>query len=129
MRAILAAAMLLAASSAQADFFNGNDIHKYCKTDINLVTAYVAGWMDSHMFDDNLVAMAELTAPDEATKKHVRTYAKEIRSNICFPDDVTFTQTIDVICKYLDDNPAKRHFSMTGQFLAAYSAAWPCAPK
>lgn len=44
----------------------------------------------------------------------------------CAPSAVTAYQTIDVVIKFLADNPAIRHESARGLILAAYREAFPC---
>lgn len=129
MRAILAVALLLAASSAQADLFNGNDLYEYCTGGRSLATAYVGGWWDSHANDADLANLAEITSPDADTRKHIKFYAGEIKANICIPPKVTLGQMVDVICKYLENHPEDRQLAMVGHFRAAYSTAWPCVPN
>ncbi|MBY5362615.1 hypothetical protein HFO97_22240 [Rhizobium leguminosarum] len=126
MRAILAVAMLLAASSAQADLFNGNDVYEYCTGAKSLATAYVGGWWDSHANDADIANLAELTSPEGNTRKHISFYTGQIKGNICIPPKVTLGQMVDVICKYLQDHPENRQLSMTGHFNVAFGTAWPC---
>ncbi|MEY9376010.1 Rap1a/Tai family immunity protein [Rhizobium leguminosarum] len=126
MRAILAAAMLLTASSADAQLFNGNEIYEYCKGARSLATAYVGGWSDSHMNDDQIISLAQATSPDEPTRNHIKFYAGQLKGNICIPPKVTLGQMVDVLCKYLEDHPEDRQLSMSGHFNVAFGTAWPC---
>ncbi|HYD35905.1 MAG TPA: Rap1a/Tai family immunity protein [Vitreimonas sp.] len=44
----------------------------------------------------------------------------------CVPSDVTIGQAVDVIKKYLLDNPDKRHFDANQLAHFALIQAWPC---
>ena len=47
-------------------------------------------------------------------------------SNYCLPANVTRRQLVDVMTKYLQDNPAQRHRMAFGLVLSALEAAFPC---
>ena len=44
----------------------------------------------------------------------------------CFPTDVTRLQIRDVIVRYLQDHPEKRHTGAAGLARDALQEAWPC---
>lgn len=48
--------------------------------------------------------------------------------NICFPDNVTIKQGIDVVKKYLQSTPEERHLDGSVLIYSAFLKAWPC-PK
>jgi hypothetical protein len=45
---------------------------------------------------------------------------------MCIPAESTLAQARDVVCKYLRDNPAKRHYNTASSVWAAQSQAWLC---
>ena len=47
-------------------------------------------------------------------------------SNHCLPGNVTRRQLMDVVTKYLRDNPAQRHLPAPGLVVSALEAAFPC---
>ena len=47
-------------------------------------------------------------------------------SPICKPKEVTASQVQDVVIKYLDDHPEKRHEMIAILAIVAMRAAWPC---
>src|ERR1700733_12575609 len=48
--------------------------------------------------------------------------------DVCTPQHVTVQEVVDIVKKYLADNPAKRHFTAYGTVINALSAVFPC-PK
>ena len=45
---------------------------------------------------------------------------------VCIPATSTLAQARDVVCNYLRDNPAKRHYNTASSVWSAQSQAWPC---
>jgi hypothetical protein len=45
----------------------------------------------------------------------------------CVPEGVTARQVGDVFCKFLRENPERRHYVAALLFSAAMAAAWPCS--
>jgi hypothetical protein len=129
MRAIFAAAMLLAASSARADFYDGNEFYEYCTGAKSLAIAYVGGWMDAYLRDTDLANLAKITSPDSNTRQHITFYADGIKAGICIPPKVTLGQLVDVICKHLADHPQDRHLPMGQHLTTAFRTAWPCSAQ
>jgi hypothetical protein len=125
---ILVAGSLLC-SSAHAEFFQGNNIYKYCTSDRAIVVKYAAGAIDkstkdfasiglfwSHLF--KAVEQEKLDSAMQEAKGAVRGY--------CEPNGVNLAQAADVFCKYLKDNPADRHKAASELLDIALSEAWPC---
>jgi hypothetical protein len=98
-------ALLLAspAAPAKAEFFTGNDLLARMKgTTMEQVQAlgYVQGVVDA--------------------------YSSVV---ICPPDNVTAGQVRDMIKNYLENLPAKRHFSADSLIGEALEKVWPCKQK
>ena len=45
---------------------------------------------------------------------------------ICMPQSVETGQMLDIVKKYLNDNPSIRHFAAGGSVLTALSISFPC---
>jgi Rap1a immunity proteins len=45
---------------------------------------------------------------------------------MCIPAGSTVAQARDIVCNYLRDNPAKRHYHPASLVWHAQSQAWPC---
>ena len=46
----------------------------------------------------------------------------------CIPDGVTFGQTRDIVVRFMEQNPAKRHEDFVFLVLEALRRAYPCRP-
>jgi len=87
-------------------FHSANELYASCDPDprASACTEYVAGvtdglWaLDSHL------------------------------TEICLPDGVVLSQTVDVVVKWLKDNPAQRHYSASSDIEVALREAFPCEP-
>jgi hypothetical protein len=123
MRMILASVMLLAATSAQAGFYTGNELHELCQGNREAVSGYVAGVIDKSTYDLSVLSML-----DQAPSGDVVTFARKYRMGgfICYPDGMILRQARDVVCKYLADHPEHRQKTAEGLVQAALYDAWPC---
>ncbi|MGR9413677.1 Rap1a/Tai family immunity protein [Rhizobium leguminosarum] len=127
MRAILAAAVLLAASSAQAEFYDGNKIYPLCEGNKSLIGTYIAGWLDKRGSDYNSFMTAESVLSDSAKRQAFNGVLHEIDANICIPPgQISLGQMVDVLCKHLTEHPETRHLGMSQQLVTSLSGAWPC---
>lgn len=104
MRFALALCGALAASSALANFHDGNKILEYCRGAGTLNEAYCYGMM------------AGLS--DGLTTSHA--------STICTPNSVTLQQVRDIIVQHVTANPATRHQASSVLAYIALSTAFPC---
>jgi len=52
-----------------------------------------------------------------------------IKKVVCFPDGMTTGQGARVVVKYLEENPAKLHLSITGLIGSAFMEAFPCTEQ
>jgi hypothetical protein len=44
----------------------------------------------------------------------------------CIPPSATLQQLTEIVKKYLEDNPEKWHFRLSGTFIIAINTAFPC---
>ena len=110
--AALTLAILTTEATAQTDssgttpqgYVNANTLHEWCQQQPARPMYYVAGVLDAPM----LAANDAGNAP------------------VCIPAESTLAQARDVVCKYLRDNPAKRHYNTASSVWYAQSQAWPC---
>jgi hypothetical protein len=105
MKIAIAALLLLSASSALADFYDGNGLLEMCKKSNFSAATYAIGVYDA----ERVVADAKIE-----------------NSLICLPTNVTVGQIGDIVCKYLADNPAKRHYTAARSVLAVLIDDFPC---
>jgi hypothetical protein len=105
--AALTLAVLTSEASAQTDssatttvYVNADTLHEWCQQQPARALFYVAGVLDALMLMSN--------AP------------------VCIPAESNLAQPRDVMCKYLRDNPAKRHYNTASSIWLAQSQAWPC---
>ena len=47
----------------------------------------------------------------------------------CLPSEVTMGQMMEVVVKYLKDNPGTRHEHSATLIRAAFHDAWPCSAR
>lgn len=94
----------IACSSAQAEFFTGNDLLTKMQSssliEQSLAMGYVAGVADSGT-----------------------------RVTHCPPKNSTVGQTQDMVRNYLESSPANRHFSADSLILNFLKIVWPCANR
>jgi len=102
MRALLLV-MLLAAGSAQAqEFLTGNTLLSNCKA-------------------------ADISSKSVCLGYVVGAHDAAAGSVICSPDNVTQGQVRDVVVRWLEANPDKRHISADRAVMIALGSVWPCA--
>jgi hypothetical protein len=115
MKTVLTALLLASPIAASADtpfldnaaaFIGGNQLNEDCTSASRFDQGFCAGY---------IIAVADM--------------AQGLKSiDVCLPKDVVIQQAVDVIKKYLADNPAARHYSAYTIVIAALNAAFPC-PK
>lgn len=101
MRKIAAAALILAASSAQAQFFDGQALMDRMWTTDNMHRAMALGYV-AGVFDTGRGTL------------------------FCPPGSVTLGQAHDLVRSYLDANQSMRRGQAAIIALAALETAWPC---
>jgi hypothetical protein len=82
-------------------YVSADTLHEWCQQQPATAMFYVAGVLDSLLLNGS-------NAP------------------VCIPAESTLAQARDVVCKYLRDNPAKRHYNTASSVWMAQSQAWPC---
>lgn len=126
---IVLALSVAGVNGTNANFFDGNKIHRFCQESGTLfVRGYVTGLFDrSEDAYWAIVGLGAKMAPADREKYTASTNGamNEIQG-YCAPEKVTVRQLTDVFCKYLRDNPADRHEPASSLFSKAVGHAWPC---
>jgi hypothetical protein len=86
-------------------FLDGNQLREMCRQSLPACRGYVMGALDQDL---------------------LWTFAQKKNDNFCWPPNVDSGQIADVVVKYLDDNPAERHYSAASLALVATMKAFPC---
>lgn len=101
MKKILAAVVAFTTISAQAEFFDGNELYRMMisnnLTEKSMAAGYVAGAADAGM------GVAH-----------------------CAPNNVSLRQMRDVVQRELEQFPNNRHYSADSIVQVAANKAWPC---
>ncbi|MDE1993469.1 MAG: hypothetical protein KGI75_13275, partial [Rhizobiaceae bacterium] len=109
MRMILASLCLLYATApavaGSGHFYSGNNLQELCAAKSPSVRAFIAGWLDKQSDDADSVAVFRSSYP---SSNQLRKLNALVAGNTCLPSQVTLGQTQDVLCQYLDRNPAQR---------------------
>lgn len=106
---IIAAALLMAASPASAEFWDGNKLLTYC--DGMGALGYVYGAVGAAEAGEKL-AMRGATPPTGAL--------------VCIPEGVNGGQAVDVACAFLKAHPQSRHLPAAWLVMRSLRLAWPC---
>lgn len=111
---VAAAACALVAGSPQpafadTDFKTGNGMLSFCKAKQSDTYWLCAGRVEGLTFGLDI-------GTNGTTGKRF----------FCIPPGVTNGQKIDVVIKYLEDNPSTRHAPWEPLVMLAITAAWPC---
>jgi hypothetical protein len=111
----LAAGILLtfvaSGNVAIAGEVSGNDLLDWCKKPVPMgamCVGYIVGASDANLDFFNALGAEHL---------------------FCIPNGVTREQTRDVVVKYLNAHPERRHFSASSQVPQALEEAFPCTPR
>ena len=127
MRIRLGIIVALIASSANADFYDGNKIYPLCETDKSLIGMYIAGWTDKQQHDYYSLAMAGASISTPTNQVTVNSLMQGVDANICIPPgEIRLSQMVDVLCTYLTEHPETRQLAMSEQLRLSLSGAWPC---
>jgi hypothetical protein len=110
MKKLLIALMLLGCGTVQAEFFTGNKLYEVC-----MKGGYVPGDGAKSTVDFGDCIGYISGAADAGWK-----------SEWCPVQGVTRGQVMDIVIKYLRDNPDRRHISADVLVLHALGAAYPC---
>lgn len=102
-KAVIPALLLVttAVGPASAAFMTGNNLDDLCRNgNRSIVMGYAVGITD----------FLEGTAPEA----------------ICIPEGVPAKQVVDILCKYVDENPKDRHLSGDYMVILSLSESFPC---
>lgn len=128
-RKFLVALSILVLAAPASAVMSGNELLDLCEKKSSSYeeqvyflecTQYVSGvidTMDYVGFVELLYAMSD---------EYAETLDDMHFTPICAPEGVRFQQKVDVIVKYLKDNPKNRHEDAHKLIIYAISAAWPC---
>ncbi|MCA1381269.1 hypothetical protein I6F34_10505 [Bradyrhizobium sp. BRP05] len=116
---------LMWTSAARADFFNGNELHTSCSfNNQSGISAYVAGVFDKTLADH---AIANFHIPSSEIDRNPNLgFVSRAIKPFCLPETATLKQVKDVVCKWLNQNPAQRHLSGAPLVQTALAEAFPC---
>jgi hypothetical protein len=110
MRAALALtlASLMCGPVLAQNYINGNQLTEWCRNSSNLAGAY------SLAIHDAFSVAARLQGTQQNAFR------------TCVPDEVTRSQIRDVVCAYLEANPANRHWEAPVLVFNALVDGFPC---
>ncbi len=104
MKRLCAAVLAATCLSAQAEFFNGNDL---------------LGKMQSSDLTDRMVALGYVMGVFDATRSIAH----------CPPDSITAGQVRDMVRQYMEGNPSTRHIVADVLVVGTLKQSWPCAQR
>ena len=116
---VLALVGVLARPAAAIGLTTGNQMLSMCKSAPVLCVTYAMGWQHAHLF-------AVMTEGAKKGLKKADNIKRTAPTNICFPKNATYGQSGDVLIKYLQDHPEKRHEPLSGLAALAFIKAFPC---
>jgi hypothetical protein len=90
-------------------YYSGNDLWTLCQTNKNTIAHYYVQGVQ-----DGVERYRELV---------------DMYPSICSPKSSNSIQATDIVCKYLRENPEKRHYSAPDAVINALANAWPCGKK
>lgn len=100
---------LIPAQAEQGSYVNGADLDKWCwEPNTDNATAFIMGVHDATitMFD---TGNTDLT--------------------LCVPDTAKGRDITVAVCRWLNNNPAKRHMSASSLTMVALAETWPCRSR
>ena len=126
-RLILAMTMMFMVSPALSQevwigsgtYYDGNKLYEFCQQKEGLLRAacvgYIIGAIDgtSSMYS----VLGQITGLPPRMQKN---------NYYCLPANASAEQAVDVVIKWLKDNPSKRHQPATGAVWEAFANVWPC---
>jgi hypothetical protein len=129
--------LCLFASSANAQFFSGNDLYALCGKRGTFIEAFVAGVYDQAVVDHSGIDFIRKSMsnpkfkdlPRQSEQVALLGSLRDMVKPYCLPRGATVGQLGEVFCKYLRENPAKRAGSSALLAKLAFAEAWPCQSK
>jgi hypothetical protein len=110
MSRLLPGLLLLGCLPASAGFDTGNRIHEDCRSGNYFNRGYCGGYVTGIVDTiESLQARGALPA-----------------NALCIPEGATKGQLVDVVIRYLEQNPERRHLEAAGLVPEAINAAFPC---
>lgn len=103
--AVVAMSVFWASGPAQAQWLDGNSLHTWCQSEAKVSVPYVLGVLDG----------IDLAGQAGGVVK------------VCTPSNATREQVNDVVCRFVEDHPADRHYPASLLVLTAMANAFPCA--
>jgi hypothetical protein len=111
-RRILPALLVLGCIGAHAGFDTGNRLYEDCRSGNYFNRGYCGGYVTG-IVDTIEALQARGVLPASA---------------LCIPAESTKGQLTDVVLKYLEQNPERRHLEAGSLVPEALSHAFPCTP-
>ena len=112
MRRLLPALLMLGCLQAQAGFDTGNRLFEDCRAGNYFNRGYCGGYVTG-IVDTIEALQARGVLPADA---------------LCVPEESTKGQLADVVIKYLEQNPERRHLEAGSLVPAALNRAFQCKP-
>lgn len=131
---IFASFFVLSVTSAQASFYDGNELHKACQQkQIGFILGFVAGSYDKSASDVNEITglffdNLDPSQSKEATAKATASFSSHVLAvqSYCVAKNVQLGQLKDVYCNFLRNHPEKRHLKATVLLDTALAEGFPC---
>lgn len=98
------------ASAATVQFFTGNDLYQFCKSNSSADRAFCYGFVSG---------VAD-------TERAIDSYRKPPVQHICIDDTVVVDQVRGVVIRYMEQFPEKRNYSAASIASDALERAFPC---
>jgi hypothetical protein len=128
-RVLLIALVFGLLDSAVAEAMDGNKLFEGCRQQYRVgLSGYVAGVWDK-AGSDAVTATVYLAMQDRKKSEHMDKMLMDGMNAACLPQGVTNGQMVDVICKFLRDNPAERHKLGSDLTMNALVTAFPCEKR
>jgi Rap1a immunity proteins len=107
------------ANAEQSSLSTGNGLLNFCRDESNrlLCTAFINGFHAGAMNASLVISMRESGSYEDYKKKY---------QPYCNPNNVDAEQLLDIVLKYIRDNPQKRHFDSGLLIIVALNQAFPC---
>lgn len=123
----LAIAPVAFGQSAQARATSGNELHELCSSNGDIsIEGFCVGFIVAQVEGQSFgvfISVSWLGLTDTTDEGNF--YIEEILDR-CIPDEVPNGQIVDVVKKYLRDNPETRHESARMLIWKALRDAFPC---
>ena len=116
----------VAAQSANAGFYKGNELLGFCDKRDSMVFGYVASLIDSRESETRWLFEQWASQEDKSRKDAYNEALNHGFGGMCIPEEIMLGQAVDVACDYLRSHPATRHEAGPVLIRRALAEAWPC---